>query len=393
MTQIDSRGQVRIVSEHPLLDERGQLGYRGWATSQLLRYRRADVGAANWRIKEWDYYLVNDERFAVALTLSDLGFAGMLSASLLDFEAHTYTTTSELVPLSLGKFGLPESSAAGVSAWKTKRVEMRFEPLPADAGSGEEAQRVLHCVFRRFRGEEALAFDGVLDRVPRDSMVIATPWAGAPKAFYYNQKIVGMRASGRVTVGLLDADGTFAKDAFTYEFAPDVAFGLLDWGRGVWTHDNTWFWGVAQGWQNGAGANTPDAPGAHRFGLNIGYGFGDTTAARENMAFIDGVAHKLGRLDFGIPVKSEGIIGRAPVKTVADKYRLMEPWHMTDDEGRFDMTFTPDLDRSDWMNFGVLITDQHQCFGLYNGYVILDDGTRFEVKDLRGSAEVVRNKY
>ncbi|MBR3258706.1 MAG: DUF2804 family protein, partial [Eggerthellaceae bacterium] len=62
-------------------------------------------------------------------------------------------------------------------------------------------------------------------------------------------------------------------------------------------------------------------------------------------------------------------------------------------EGRFEMTFTPDLDRCDWMNYGVLITDQHQCFGLFNGFVVLDDGTRFEVKDLRGSAEVVRNKY
>ena len=385
MTQVDSHGQVRITSEHPLLDEHGQLAYRGWATSQLLKYRRADVGAANWRIKEWDYYLVNDECYAVALTLSDLGFAGMLSASLLDFEAHTYTTTSELVPLSLGKFGLPESSAEGVSEWKTKRVHMRFG-VQGDC-------RTLHCTFKRFRGEEALTFNGVLDEPPRDTMVIATPWAKAPKAFYYNQKIVAMRASGKVTVGLQDANGEFAKDAFTYEFAPETAFGLLDWGRGVWTHDNTWYWGVAQGWQDGRGSNSPDAPGKHRFGMNIGYGFGDTTAASENMVFIDGVVHKLGRLDFGIPVKAEGVIGRAPVKTVADKYLLMEPWHMKDDEGRFEMTFTPDLDRCDWMNYGVLITDQHQCFGLFNGFVVLDDGTRFEVKDLRGSAEVVRNKY
>ena len=172
MTQIDSHGQVRIISEHPLLDEHGQLAYRGWATSQLLKYRRADVGAANWRIKEWDYYLVNDECYAVALTLSDLGFAGMLSASLLDFEAHTYTTTSELVPLSLGKFGLPETSAEGVSEWKTKRVHMRFG-VQGDC-------RTLHCTFKRFRGEEALTFNGVLDEPPRDTMVIATPWAKAP---------------------------------------------------------------------------------------------------------------------------------------------------------------------------------------------------------------------
>ena len=385
ITRVNDLGEVEIVAAAPLLDANGQLAYRGWAKRPLLTYRRADVGTSALRIKEWDYYLVNDEHFAVALTLSDLGYAGMLSASLLDFDAHTYTTTSELVPLSLGRFKLPETSAHGESEWQTKRVHLRFG-VQGDC-------RTLHCSFKRFRGEETLVFNGSLSDAPRDSMVIATPWADAPKAFYYNQKIVAMRATGKVTVGLQGEDGKFAADAWTHEFAPQTAFGLLDWGRGVWTHDNTWYWGVAQGWQDGAGSNAPDAPGTHRFGLNIGYGFGDTTAASENMVFVDGVAHKLGRLDFGIPVKAEGTIGRGATKTVASKYDLMQPWQMRDDEGRFHMTFTPDLDRCDWMNFGVLITDQHQCFGLYNGFVVLDDGTRFEVRDLRGSAEVVRNKY
>ena len=392
-TRITPRGEVEIIAAAPLLDERGQLRYRGFATSLLPEYRRADIRVANFRIKEWDYYLVNDGDFAVALTLSDLGYAGMLSASLMDFRTHEYTTTSELVWFSLGKFGLPERSGEGVSAWKTKRTEMRFEALPANPATGEGARRTLSCTFRRFRGEETLAFTGVLDEVPADTMVIATPWPDAPKAFYYNQKIVAMRANAHVTVGVQDETGAFGPDAFSHEFAPRTSFGLLDWGRGVWTHDNTWYWGVAQGWQDGRGSNSPDAPGAHRFGMNIGYGFGDTTASSENMVFVDGRAHKLGRLDFGIPAKADGVIGRAPTKTVADRYRLMEPWHIRDEEGRLDLVFTPDLDRCDWMNFGVLITDQHQCFGLFNGHVVLDDGTRFAVKDLRGSAEVVRNKY
>lgn len=373
-TRITPRGEVEIIGAAPLLDANGQLTYRGFATSLLPQYRRADIKVGALRIKEWDYYLVNDRRYAVALTLSDLGYVGMISASLMDFGTHEYTTTSELVWLTRGKFGLPETSAEGVSRWKTKRVDIRFD-VQGDC-------RTLHCTFLRFRGEEALEFEAVLDEVPRDSMVIATPWPNAPHAFYYNQKIVGMRAAGTVRVG-----------AFTHEFDASDSFGLLDWGRGVWTHDNTWYWGVAQGWQNGRGENSPDAAGAHRFGLNIGYGFGDTSAASENMVFVDGVAHKLGRLDFGVPVAREGVIGRGATKTVASKYRLMEPWHIRDEEGRLDLIFTPDLDRCDWMNFGVIITDQHQCFGLFNGLVVLDDGSRFEVRDLRGSAEVVRNKY
>ena len=58
-----------------------------------------------------------------------------------------------------------------------------------------------------------------------------------------------------------------------HEFDPAEALGLLDWGRGVWTYDNVWYWAAAQGHQAG-----------HVVGLNLGYGFGDTTAASENMS-------------------------------------------------------------------------------------------------------------
>ena len=59
-------------------------------------------------------------------------------------------------------------------------------------------------------------------------------------------------------------------------------FGTLDWGRGVWTHDNTWYWGSGNGYVNGK-----------PFGFNIGYGFGNTSAASENALFYDGKIHKL----------------------------------------------------------------------------------------------------
>ena len=355
--QSGTAAQTRITEHGPLLDETGQLVTPGWATSLMLDYDRSRIAASKLRIKEWDYYLVNDDEYALAFTIGDLGYITMVSASLLDFNKGTYITESTLGILPLGRLGLPATSAEGITRFEDKRANMCFSVV--------DGMRLLSVEFNDFKDGEPLRAEIVLSDEPRDSMVIATPWAEDPTAFYYNQKIVAMRAVGSFSVGNLH-----------HTFNSQSAFGLLDWGRGVWTRDNTWYWGVAQGMQNG-----------HRVGFNLGYGFGDTSAASENMFFLDGIAHKLGRVDFGISMKD------VTANEVGERFDLMSPWHMTDDEGRLDLVFTPQIDRFDFIDFKVVVSDQHQVFGLLNGHVVLDDGTVFEIENLRGSAEVIHNMY
>ena len=55
------------------------------ARSQVWQYRRGDIKVLPLRIKEWDYYVVLNKDFAVAFTVNDMGYLGMLSASFLDF--------------------------------------------------------------------------------------------------------------------------------------------------------------------------------------------------------------------------------------------------------------------------------------------------------------------
>lgn len=361
-------GETRLTAG-PLHGEDGSLAACGWATSLVRAYDRTRIKAPKWRIKEWDYYLVNDGEYAVALTLGDMGYSGLVSASIIDFTAATSHTASVITPFPMGRFKLPSTSEEGVSCFENNRVSFRFEV------SG--GQRRIKAWFANFDAEDDLTFEAVLDEEPQDSMVIATPWAEDPLAFYYNQKIVAMSARGSFKKGLL-----------VHGFCPEESFGLLDWGRGVWTRDNTWYWAVAQGWQDGRGS-TGESEDARRFGINLGYGFGDTSAASENMVFVDGVAHKLHRVDFGIPEKTGG----AHAKKTADRLQLMQPWHMTDDEGRLDLVFTPLLDRVDWMDFKLILSDQHQVFGRFDGTVILDDGSTFQVANLLGSAEVIHNVY
>ena len=71
----------------------------------------------------------------------------------------------------------------------------------------------------------------------------------------------------------------------------------------------------------------------------------------------------------------------------------MSPWHFTSSDGRFEMDFTPVLDRKSRTSALVIESDQHQVFGRYTGKAVLDDGTEICVKDFFGFAEKVKNRW
>jgi hypothetical protein len=188
-------------------------------------------------------------------------------------------------------------------------------------------------------------------------MVICTPFEKEAH-FYYNQKINCMRAKGSVKLG-----------GELYTMEPETSFGVLDWGRGVWTYHNTWYWGSASGLHDGAD-----------FGFNIGYGFGDTSAASENMLFYNGKAHKLSQVTFEIPMKD-------------GKEDFLKPWKFTSDDGRFEMDFEPIINRQSLTDLKLLKSLQNQVFGRFTGTATLDDGTVLEIKNLIGFAEKVENAW
>lgn len=336
-----------VVKSHNLLDENGHLIEPGWSKSLIQKYDRNMIKKRKTRIKEWDYYYImsNSNKFCLCLTISDLGYLGMYSVSFVDLENAVEHTQSELTAFPLGKTNLPSTSAKGDVAFKNKNLDISF----AHSGSS----RLIKMNYKTFDNKQRISCDIKLTDEPQDSMVIATPWAEDKKAFYYNQKINCLRASGTVTY-----------KGKIYTLNPEKDFAGLDWGRGVWTKDNYWYWGSGSGQINGV-----------PFGFNLGYGFGDTTAASENVIFYDGKANKFDDVVFNI----------------SDNYT--DPWTIKSSDGRFDMDFTPIIDRNALIDVKVIVTDQHQVFGKMNGTAVLDDGTKIELRDFICFAEKVHNKY
>ena len=342
--------QHEILRSAPLLNASGDLAEPGWARSLLPVYRRSDIRVSPMRIKEWDYYLITDGHVGLALTIADNGYMGLDSVSFLDFDEGWEQTKSPMRLFPMGKTGLPESSADGASEIARGGYAMAFYH--------EDGARRLSFHMDRFLDGDAIEGIVTLSGAPEESMVIATPF-DKPGHFYYNQKINCMRAEGWITLGKR-----------RIELTPDRFFGVLDWGRGVWTYHNTWYWGSASGELDGV-----------PFGWNIGYGFGNTAAASENVLFYDGRIHKLGTVEFHIPKDEKG------------RNAYLNVWNFTSDDNRFYMDFTPVLDRSALTSMIVIKSDQHQVFGRFTGRVTLDDGTVLPVRDFFGFAEKVENKW
>ena len=341
--------QHEITRAGPLLDREGNLREAGYAKKLLPVYDRNDIRGSTFRIKEWDYYLVMNGQFALALTIADNSYMGLDSISLLDFWDNTQVTKSPMRFLPMGNTGMPSSTLEGDSASGGRGYTLLFRR--------EEDGRKLYAHMDRFSGRDALDAYIELTGEPEESMVICTPF-DKPGHFYFNQKINCLRASGKVTLGEKE-----------YMVDPSDTFAVLDWGRGVWTYHNTWYWASASGLVDGS-----------TFGFNLGYGFGDTSAATENMLFYNGKAHKLSRVRFHIPGRRR-------------KRRYMEQWEFTSDDGRFEMRFDPIMDRSACTSLGAIKSDQHQVFGKFTGLALLDDGTEIFVKDFLGFAEEVENKW
>ena len=332
-----------------LLNATGNLNEAGYATSLVKEYSRSDIKASKWRIKEWDYYYIGNSKYGVALTIADNSYMSLCSLSFLDFEKPRDITKSVMKWFTFGKTKLPSSSKEGDVSFASKTVTMSFKH--------ENGKRHLSCLYKKFtKDKKDLRLDLYLEETNKDSIVVATPFKKVAH-FYYNQKINLLKCNGYVKIG-----------EKIYDFN-DNTYGVLDWGRGVWTYKNTWFWSSLSGEFEGK-----------KIGFNLGYGFGDTSTHSENIFFYDNKSYKLEDVHFDIPFDKHG------------KDSFMEPWKFRSISGDINLTFTPILNRHANMNVGIIKSLQNQVFGKFSGYIVID-GKEYFFTDMLGFAEKVTNKW
>ena len=342
MSDITAPDQREITKPSPLLDASGALVQIGWAKHPLLDCNMENARTVGFRplqrfrAKRWDYYGVTSPDGYFSVTLADLGYAGLAFVYFVDFAGASYHEESITVPFGRG-ITLARNSDLGDCSYSSKRAEVEFHV--------DEAARRIKVRWDGFAGAPLHADLHFALPTDHESTVIVTPIQG--RRFYYNRKINAMPVTGTLRIG----------DEVT-TLRPESSLGNLDWGRGVWEYNSFWVWASASG-HLGDG---------RRVGLNLGHGFGDTSAATENTLLLDYRIHKLG--DIAIDY------------TTSD---FMRPWQMRSE--RVDLEFTPFIERVAETKLVVIQSQVHQMFGRYTGSVLADDGESIRIEGIVGWAE------
>ena len=315
----------------------------GYSIGSAAIYERRRVPLGFLRRKEWDFYQIYDGKIAVQLVLGHVSYAGQAALSVLDIEGgRRLLDRGLLTPFARGMPRLPENTAASDILLTQKGVRVHFL-------TRADGTRLLSAEWDGAHAEFSLG-------APAASVAVTTPFAGKPYAFYYNHKINGMPASGYVET---------AREK--WEFSPERAFALLDFGRGALPFRHEWLWSSASTTLGGA-----------PFGFNLGC-FGDNSHGTENFFYIEN-GKEMEFIKLGAVLFERGA-------------SYTDPWRIMDAAGRLDMTLAPVFDNETATKVAFVDNRCHQVFGRFSGTVRRADGSAVAFSDVPGFAEHAANRW
>lgn len=168
------------------------------------------------------------------------------------------------------------------------------------------------------------------------------------RGWTYTEKTAPVRISGEV--GL---------DGVKRAIASPDAMALLDWTGGFMRRETFWNWA----------AIATVLPDGRSLGLNLSCGVNET-GFTENGFWIDGAFTPVDTVNFAY-----------------DAHKLFKPWRITSRDGRVDLTFTPEGDRSERINVLLAASRFTQLFGNFQGTLKGLDGTMVKLRKCFGWTE------
>lgn len=355
--------QIEITSPIKLLKDDGSLNVSGWSRYPHFQIDESLIKADPKRYKRWEHYTFYNDSFGGAITITDIGNLAMGSIELLEFKSgKTIFSKTELV--RPGAILFPTNTTDPIEFTKGNQY-IRIQK--------ENGKRIISYSIQGDSSKETIEGKFEFIENAKEALAFITPFSESD--FFYEYKMPSLVCKGSIRY-----------NETTYEFKEN-SYAVLDWGRGTWPESNKWLWAAGAG-----------QVGGELLSLNLGYGFGDPKNATENGIVYKGKVHKLDQVVWKYDVTN-----------------YKKPWKFISNEGRLDLEFTPvyllysDIDLMGMIGFlkqlvqnfsmteilELLKTEAYlnKAFGVYNGTVVLDNGTKLEVKNLFGFAEQMYQKW
>ena len=310
----------------------------GWTRRQLHDTDGIGRGAyGRGRNKRWEYWNVVTPTHVLALTVSDIDYAGVHEVWLLDRATGEAVGANAVSPLA-ARTTLPGTLGRGPVRARAGDLAIAVDEVDGGTRLRAVTSRVrLDVLAERPAGHEAMG--------------VVVPWD--ERLFQYTVKDVARPARGRLWV-----------DGRPHDVPAGESWAVLDHGRGRWPYEMRWNWGAGSGVSAG-----------RVVGVQVGARWTQGTGSTENALVVDGVVHKIG-------------------EELVWEYSSADwggPWRVRGE--RADLTFTPFHVKESRTALGVLASDTHQAFGHWSGWMSDSAGTRVSVDGATGWAEDVLNRW
>lgn len=345
--------QIEYTEKTPLLSPEGKLLCKGWARRNVFGYNRDYVKKGIISRKEWDFYTIHvGDEMQVLISFANINIGGYVAAKLVNLK------TGEVICDSVQYFLGADKHVSPPVIDVSNRFKDKIGKTEFDFYTKENERTLWYKGAFKGKPVEVNVSMEIMDGLENITTVL--PFDGDDTKYFMTTKQMCMPCEGKFVVG-----------DYVYEFSKEKGFCTVDWGRVNTPHEMVWYWG------SGNQYITDEKGEKHLFGFEITWAIGDESYATETCIFYDGKVHKIGAVD----------VEKFP------KNRFLEPWKIISEDGRFNMTMVPTLDNHSDVDFKVGRMNCHQVFGIWNGDVTLDDGTKIEIKDLFTFCEYVENKW
>lgn len=317
---------------------------RGWSRHLLQTANQR----GHWgRKKRWDYWSIQAGDLLLSGVVANLDFMGTADVWWRDLSTNA-TGGRGCSAIGGRRFVLPDVAGS-------EPIEVESKNFRCAIHDDEKGNTSIEASWTEPSGAPG-KLSALIEMPPgHETLNVVIPWSDS--LYQFTSKHQARPARGTLQVG---------DDMWKFGDSDD-AWGVIDIGRGRWPYRTIWNWGGGAGRANNGSV----------IGLQVGGKWTVGTGATENGVFVGGRLSKIGR----------------ELEWTYDWHNPMKPWRVRDSEGQIDATLIPRFDKYGLIDAKIIRRETHQVFGVWSGYVVDDNGVRYDFEDMQGFAEESRARW